>query len=168
MKEIKHPLTGYKAFYPDLTCYNNFQYEIGKTYTHEGEIKPCKSGFHFCKSIADCYIYYSKSADTRICEVEALGEIKTDDNIKYVTNKIRIVAEVTEEWKRKGNINNSSSGYCNSGKYNSGDLNTGKGNAGDFNSGDWNTGNNNSGDYNSGDKNSGDCNTGSYNIGSDR
>lgn len=71
--------------------------------------------------------------DTRICEIEALGEVKTDDDVKFCTNKIRIVAEVTEEYIRKANNDKSSSGYCNSGNRNSGDWNSGDRNSGVFN-----------------------------------
>ncbi len=131
-------MKGYKAFNEDLTC-RGFQYEIGKEYTFDGEPIPCKQGFHFCATIADCYEYYPKSEQTRICEVEATGDIEAEEP-KYCTNKIRIVAEVTEEYLRKANTNKSSSGYCNSGYCNSGDWNSGY-----CNSGDWNSGNRNSG-----------------------
>ena len=80
---------GYKAFNKDLTC-RDYQFEIGKTYEHKGKIAVCESGFHFCKSLADCYQFYPMNEDTRICKVEALGEVLTEDNVKYVTNKIKI------------------------------------------------------------------------------
>ena len=88
---------GYKAFHKNLTCANEFQYEIGKTYTHKGDIEPCRSGFHFCKSIAECYNFYETTEETRICKVEILGDVKTDDEVKYVTNKIKIIEEIVEE-----------------------------------------------------------------------
>ncbi len=182
-------MKGYKAFHNDLTC-RRFQYEIGKTYEMEESPEPCERGFHFCKTVAGCYHYYPNDDDTRICEIEALGEIKTDDNEKFCTNKIRIVTEVTEEYARKGNYDNSSSGYCNSGSRNSGNWNSGNcnssnSNSGNFNSGysnsgsrnsgsfnygswnssNWNSGNGNSGDCNSGNKNSGEFNSGNYNSG---
>ena len=172
---VKEPMKGYKAFNHDLTC-KDFQYEIGKTYEIEGDIIPCSRGFHFCKSIGDCYKYYNTHKDVRICEVEALGYIVSDDNIKYVTNKIKIIAEVTEEWMCKGNVTVTSTGYCNagdynSGKHNTGDYNSGHRNTGDSNLGDRNTGNHNLGSFNCGDKNYGnwnsaDYNTGNYNTGS--
>ena len=182
-------MIGYKAFNKDLTC-KGFQYEIGKTYSIKKSPIPCNRGFHFCKSIAETYEFYPMFEDTRICKIEALGEIQTDDEKKYCTNVIKIIEEVTDEWNRKGNSNSSNSGYCNSGNRNSGDWNSGDCNSGnrnsgdsnsgycnsgdsnsgycnsgDSNSGDWNSGNRNSGDWNSGDWNSGDWNSGDWNSG---
>ena len=140
-------LKGYKAFNKDLTC-RDMQYEIGKEYEFDGEPIPCGQGFHFCTTIADTYKFYPMEDDTRICEVEAFGVVVTDDNVKFCTNKIRIIAEVTEEYLRKANANKSSSGFCNSGDYNSGDYNSGYRNSGDLNSGDWNATNHSSGVFN--------------------
>lgn len=39
---------GYKGFNSDLTC-RDFQYEIGKTFIHDGDIELCREGFHFAK-----------------------------------------------------------------------------------------------------------------------
>ena len=167
-------MKGYKAFDQDLMC-NDMQYEIGKEYTFDGEPIPCQQGFHFCKSIADCYSsFYERSDSTRICEIIASGDITTDDYVKYYTNKIKIVREVKNP-RCKSNSSNTNSGYCNSGNgnsgtrnsgnWNSGDWNTGNCNFGKCNSGDCNSGNNNSGDWNSGNRNSGDCNVGNRNSG---
>lgn len=140
-------MIGYKAFNYDLTC-KGMQYEIGKEYKMDEKPIPCKRGYHFCKTIAYCYIYYGMSNSTRICKIEAIGDIETNDNIKYCTNHIRILEEVTEEYMRKGNTTSSSSGYCNSGNWNSGDRNSGNRNSGNRNSGDWNSGCSNSGIFN--------------------
>ena len=40
-------MNGYKAFENDLSC-RGFQYEIGRTYTVDGEIGLCENGFHIC------------------------------------------------------------------------------------------------------------------------
>ena len=166
-------MKGFKAFNKDMTC-KDMQYEIGKTYELGDTPICCQRGFHFCKSLADCYNYYDMSKDTRICEVEALGEIVTDDEVKYCTDKILIIKEIKNP-REKSNTSKSSSGYCNSGdcnsgNCNSGDWNSGNRNSGNWNSGDWNSGNRNSGDWNSGycnsgDWNSGDCNSGNRNSG---
>ena len=150
-------MKGYKAFNSDLTC-RGFQFEIGKTYEHKGEINPCESGFHFCKNLVDCYKYYAMSDETRICKVEAVGNIKTDDDVKYCTDKIVILSEIKNP-RLKSNLSDSNSGYCNSGNCNSGNRNSGYCNSGNCNSGDWNSGDWNSGDWNSGNRNSGIFNT---------
>ena len=152
-------MIGYKAFNQDLTC-RGFQYEIGKTYSIKGLPILCQKGFHFCENIADTYRYYPMSDNTRICKIEAIGEIVTENNIKYCTNKIKILEEITNDCERKGNTNSSNSGYWNSGNWNSGNRNSGN-----SNSGYWNSGNGNSGDCNSGNWNSGDCNSGDWNSG---
>ena len=118
-------MIGYKAFNKDLTC-RGFQYEVGQTYSMNEKPIPCKRGFHFCKSIAETYDFYPTSDDTRICKIEALGEVQTDDDKKYCTNIIKIIEEITEDWERKGNSNSSNSGYWNSGNWNSGLFNTEK------------------------------------------
>ena len=143
-------MKGFKAFNNDLTC-RRFQYEIGKIYEMKETPKLCERGFHFCRTIAECYNYYDMNKDTRICEVEALGEIDVkEDGDKLCTNKIKILSEVTTEWQKKGNATSSNTGYCNTG---------------DRNTGNWNTGNSNTGDSNTGYCNTGDYNAGNYNAG---
>ena len=161
-------MRGYKAFNKDLTC-RGMQYEVGKEYKFNGEPIPCRQGFHFCETIADCYEFYPMNDNTRICEVEATGDI-AKDGIKRVTNVIKILAEITCDNLRKGNTGTSNSGYRNSGYSNSGNRNSGNRNSGDWNSGysnsgDWNSGYSNSGYRNSGDRNSGDRNSGDSNSG---
>ena len=152
-------MKGYKVFNSDWTC-RGFQYEVGKTYEHEGEISPCNSGFHFCKRAVDCFNYYPFNSDNRVAEVEALGEIKTDGD-KSVTNKIKIVRELS--WHEVLELVNT--GKDNTGKKNTGNYNSGNYNSGNWNSGDWNSGNCNSGDCNSGNYNSGNHNSGNFNSG---
>jgi len=152
-------MKGFKAFKADLTCRGGFQYEIGHSYEMDEEPIPGSRGFHFCKSIADAYQFYSMNKSTRICEVEAYGDIKTDTEIKYCTNKIEIVREITDDWERRGNTAASSDGFCNTGSFNTGNRNTG-----DYNTGDFNTGYFNAGGHNAGNGNTGNQNTGSYNM----
>ena len=121
-------MIGYKAFNKDLTC-RGFQYEIGQTYSMDESPVPCKRGFHFCESISGTYEYYDMTDNTRICKIEALGEVQTDDDKKYCTNKIKILEEIIEDWERKGNSASNNTGYCNSGNRNSGDRNSGNWNS---------------------------------------
>ena len=156
-------MKGYKAFDKNLTC-RGMQYEIGKSYKLDGKLQICKNGFHFCKTIADCYRYYDMSEDTRICEVKVTGNVITDDNVKFCTDEICIKREIKNP-REKTNVSNSCSGDWNSGDCNSGNCNSGNRNCGDCNSGNWNSGNRNSGDWNSGNRNSGNCNSGDCNSG---
>ena len=153
-------MKGYKAFLPNMTTQHGDDtvYEVGKTYTVEGEIKICENGYHFCKKCVDVYDYYSKPC--RICEVSVTGAVQTRGN-KSVGRKLKILRELTAD--EISSLCNS--GNRNSGDYNSGDYNSGNRNSGYCNSGDWNSGNRNSGDYNSGNRNSGDWNSGNRNSG---
>jgi len=169
-------MKGYKVFNPDFTCLKQ-KYELGKEFIYDGEIKLCKSGFHFCLNPADCFDYYSFDSKNIVCEVECENvsdEIEQDS--KRVCGKIIIVKQLS--WNEVlelvnlgvGNTGLKNSGYSNSGSYNSGNYNSGNSNSGSynsgsFNSGSYNSGNYNSENYNSGDYNSGNCNSGSYNSG---
>lgn len=160
-------IKGYKVFNPDWTC-KGFQYKVGETFTHNGNIKMYVEGFHFCRKASDCFNYYNFNGNNKVAEVEAIGLVETRGSTS-VTDKIKIVREI--EWQElltivnEGkdctglcNSDNGNIGNCNSGSYNRGDCNTG-----DWNTGDWNTGNCNRGDFNTGDWNRGNRNSGDWN-----
>ena len=151
---------GYKVFNPDWTCRNNFKYEVGKTYKHEGEIGLCKGGFHFCRKLISCFKYYPFDTNNKVAIIVATGEI-IDGEDKSVTNEITIVKELN--WYEVLDMINS--GKNNTGLGNSGDSNNGDWNSGNYNIGNYNSGYCNTGDYNVGNRNSEDCNTGDYNTG---
>ena len=151
-------MKGYKAFHNDLTCLD-MQYEVGKEFVCKGELKLCHNGFHFCERCADVFNYYPfDSRLTRVCEVEALGDIVKGED-KHCTNRLLIVRELS--WDDVLSACNTGSG--NTGLRNSGDMNSGYMNSGYMNSGDRNSGYMNSGDMNSGDMNSGNRNSGYMN-----
>ena len=154
-------MKGYKVFNPDWTC-REFQYNVGQVYEMDEKPICCKRGFHFCKKISDCFNYYPFNPDNKVAEVEALGDIDTNNNdSKCSTNKIHIIREITwQEVLDLVNLGKGCTGLCNSGNRNSGDCNSGN-----RNSGDCNSGNRNSGDHNSGNHNSGDWNKSSFNNG---
>jgi hypothetical protein len=159
-------MQGYKVFNPDWTC-KGFQFEVGKTFEEDVTPVCCDRGFHFCKELKDCFNYYQFNPENKVAEIEALGDIDTqDDDSKCCTNKIKIVREISwEEVLKMVNTGKANAGLCNSGNRNSGDCNSGDWNSGNSNSGDCNSGNSNSGDWNSGNSNSGDWNSSNRNSG---
>lgn len=167
-------IKGYKVFNPDWTC-RDFQYEVGKTFEHEGNIEVCKEGFHFCQKMVNCFNYYPFDINNKVAEVEALGLVKQKRD-KIVTDKIHIIRELT--WnevfdmcnfgincKGIGNTDDFNVGTWNTGSRNIGHRNTGHCNIGDYNSDNYNCGSFNSGYHNIGNGNSGSYNCGNYNNG---
>jgi len=152
-------IKGYKVFNPDWTC-RGFQYEVGKTFKHDGNIEMCGAGFHFCQKVSDCFNYYDFDSNNKVAEVEAIGNVETKGD-KSVTDEIVILRELT--WHEVLDLVNT--GKDCTGKCNSGNRNSGSRNSGNWNSGSRNSGNCNSGDWNSGSRNIGRRNTGCNNIG---
>ncbi len=86
-------ITAYKAFNQDWTC-RDFKYEVGKTYTHEGDVKACESGFHACEYPLDIFNYYSPSI-SKFALVEASGVIsKEDEDIKIASEILELKYEL--------------------------------------------------------------------------
>ena len=108
-------MKGYKAFNPDMTC-RGMQYEVGKTYVMDEEPILCKRGYHFCETIAECSLYYKLfGTNNRVCEVEASGTIKYEDD-KCVTNQLFIGRELSRiEINRE--LYRSAYGYSNGNGY---------------------------------------------------
>lgn len=63
---------GYKGLTPQMQEYGNFQFELGKTYKAENEVKACKNGFHFCLNLQDVQSYYPWEQGSRYFKVKAL------------------------------------------------------------------------------------------------
>jgi YD repeat-containing protein len=98
-------LKAYKAT-DNLKCIS-LTYEIGKTYTFEGEIELKYSGFHFCPRAGDtlrCSDYRGKSLV--IVEVEVLGNIKWSEwQIEGVTDKLKVIRVLPKEEYLSNHIN---------------------------------------------------------------
>ena len=142
-------IKGFKVFNSDWTC-RGFQYKVGETFIHNGNIEMCGAGFHFCRKASDCFNYYNFNSQNKVAEVEALGLVETQED-KSVTDKIKIIREI--EWSELLTIVNDGkncTGLKNTGNWNTGDWNTGNWNTGDCNTGDWNTGNWNTTNYSTG------------------
>lgn len=93
------PIRAYKAFNNDLTC-NDFQYQVGQTYTLDEPLRIYQSGFHACTTLSDVFYFYNVLTLPRLCEVELLGNIQrpnVSDVSILATNKIKIVRELKQK-----------------------------------------------------------------------
>ena len=90
-------IKGFKGFDKNLKC-RNYQYEIGKDFEENGDIKACNKGFHFCENPADVFSYYPPSDNgdlNRYCEVEGSGRTDKDsEDSKVACSQIHISAEI--------------------------------------------------------------------------
>ena len=90
-------MKGYKGFEPGLICRGK-QYAENTVFEEE-EAKICSYGMHFCENPFDVLDYYGFINDTgdfnEFAEVEALDEVKTNDNRKYCTKKLKIGAKLS-------------------------------------------------------------------------
>lgn len=116
-------IKGFKVFKSDWTC-RGYQYEVGKTFKHNGNIELCGSGFHFCQKASDCFNYYGFDSSNKVAEVLATGLVESGDD-KAVTDELIIVREIP--WTELLTIVNEGkdcTGLCNTGNRNTGDCNT--------------------------------------------
>ena len=91
---VEQPLVAYKGFDKNMQC-RGFQYEVGKTYKHEGRVMVCDAGFHSCEHPLDVFNYYNP-ADSRFAVVKASGKIsRHKDDSKVASKSISIVAEIS-------------------------------------------------------------------------
>ena len=86
-------IKSYKAFDKNMQC-REFQYEVGKEYEMDGEIKCCDRGFHACKSPMEVWDHYDMLS-SRFAEVEQSGKIEEEGNsTKVCSSRIKIKAEL--------------------------------------------------------------------------
>ena len=80
---------GIKGFDKDMKC-RGIQFEIGQTYTHEGDVVACRSGYHAVPNDLHpltVFEFYAP-AGNRFCRVEVSGETDREEN--------KIAAEILE------------------------------------------------------------------------
>ncbi|EED3357025.1 hypothetical protein HB89_003957 [Salmonella enterica subsp. enterica] len=85
----------FKGFKKDLKC-RDFQFEIGKTFHHDGKVEACGSGFHACECPFDVFSYYPP-AESRYAETISFGVTDREvvGDTKIASASITIKAELT-------------------------------------------------------------------------
>ncbi|EEG6497595.1 hypothetical protein GZA54_000634 [Salmonella enterica] len=85
----------FKGFNKDLKC-RGFQFEIGKTFHHEGKVEACGSGFHACECPFDVFSYYPP-AESRYAETISFGITDSEEggDTKIASSSITIKDELT-------------------------------------------------------------------------
>ena len=74
---------GIKGMTEDMKGYDNFQFEVGKTYIKDGLIEICKNGFHLSLNLEDVLHHYGICEGNRFFKVRAL--VRKEDLDKYGT-----------------------------------------------------------------------------------
>lgn len=86
-------IIAYKGFDAQMRC-QNFQFEVGKTFEHDGDVEACKSGFHGCEYPLDVFSYYPP-AGSRFAVVEQSGKLlRHDGDSKVASERIHIRASI--------------------------------------------------------------------------
>ncbi|EBE0343539.1 hypothetical protein AB6J65_001174 [Salmonella enterica] len=85
----------FKGFNKDLKC-RDFQFEIGKTFHHDGKVEACGSGFHACECPFDVFSYYPP-AESRYAETISFGITDREEggDTKIASSSITIKDELT-------------------------------------------------------------------------
>ena len=90
---MEKKIIAYKGFDKNLKC-RDFQYEVGKEYEMDGDIKCCERGFHACESPLEVFDHYDM-LNSRFAEVEQSGKIDKEENTtKVCSSKIKVKAEL--------------------------------------------------------------------------
>ena len=125
----ENAIFAYKGFDKYFRC-RYFQYEVGKEYHINGDVKMCVNGFHACKDLMDTFKYYPMENSrfaivklwgevlygyNKICasDIEKVEELSLKDIIKhYVASKVDFL-----EYKKctRFELNKSENELCNKG-----------------------------------------------------
>lgn len=95
---VESKIVAYKGFHPDWTCTPkrgvSQQYAVGQTYTHDGPLKLCHSGYHACEYPLDIFGYYPPTGQMAKVELADVADT-IDTDSKRVGRSITIQASLT-------------------------------------------------------------------------
>ena len=86
-------IPAFKGFDADWKC-RGFQFDVGKTYKHDGEVKLCASGFHACEYPLDVFNYYDPTGKIAAVDLAGVTDEKSQDS-KRVGSSVTIKAALT-------------------------------------------------------------------------
>ncbi len=84
-----------KGFDASLQC-RGFQFAVGETFAHKGEVRACQGGFHAITNDAhplSVFDYYPP-AGSRFCRVELSGATHSDDGVKVAGEILKVGQEI--------------------------------------------------------------------------
>jgi len=87
-------ITAFKGFDANMRC-RGFQFKVGETFEHEGQVKACVRGFHSCENPLDVFRYYDPGVSL-FAEVEASGKIaRHDEDSKIASGRLHVKAMIS-------------------------------------------------------------------------
>ncbi len=93
MAQTKKQIT-YKGLDEKFQC-RGYQFEVGKTYLHQGEVKVCDSGFHSCVNPFDVLNYYDITQRFAITEIGGSMSQQDNGDSNIASAEITIKAELS-------------------------------------------------------------------------
>ena len=92
---MKNEIISYKGMDSKMQC-RGMQYEVGKEFSVDGEIKCCSNGLHACERPLDVLGYYAPGIGSRYFRVTQSGDLARElgGDSKVASRKMRVDAEI--------------------------------------------------------------------------